>query len=91
MENEINSELENIMKEVSRNFSKPWNNQLLKIFEQGGGTLSSKGEENLICNFHSEWGKKYVKFYGEYREKARSMPELKPLIDYLVKEGYEWV
>lgn len=91
MEKENNSEIENIMKEVSKKFSKPWNNQLLKIFENGGGTLSPKVEEDLICSFHTEWEKKYVRFYGEYREKARSMPELKPLIDYLDREGYEWV
>jgi hypothetical protein len=92
MENEINSELEEIMGEVSKNFSdKPWNNQMLEIFEKGGGILSNKEEENLICSFHTEWDKKYVRFYGEYKEKARSMKELEPLIKYLDKEGYQWV
>jgi phosphoglycolate phosphatase-like HAD superfamily hydrolase len=93
MKEEIKDEkLESLIKEVSRNFSnKPWNNSLREIFERGGGTLLNKEEENSICTFYTEWGEKYVKFYGKYKENTRSLKELKPLIDYLDKEGYKWI
>jgi hypothetical protein len=90
-ENAKNEELEKIMEEVSRNFSdKPHLHELSKIMEREGKKLSDTGEEVLICRFYTEGDKKYVQFYGEYKEKARSMKELEPLIKYLDGKGYSW-
>jgi hypothetical protein len=92
MKEEIKDEkLESIIKEVSRNFFNTHkNNQLRDIFNRGG--TPNKSITNIdLCSVYTEWGKKYVEFYGEYKEKARSMSELKTLIDYLDKEGYEWI
>jgi len=93
MDEEIkNSELERIMNEVNKNINdKPWRKEAADIISRGGGNLSSGVEIKDICRFFTEWGNKYVEFYGEYKEKARSIKELEPLINYLDKEGYHWI
>lgn len=88
-----NKELEGIMNEVSKNFSdKPWNDKLAEIFNRDNAVIKETHIKiDDLCAFYTEWGKKYVEFYGEFKQKARSIPELKPLIDYLDKEGYQWI
>jgi hypothetical protein len=85
-----NKELEGIMNEVSRNFSENHlNDKLADIFRRGGGNLRSVGEITEIATINET--DKIVEFYGDYKYKARSMKELKPLIDYLDKEAYRWM
>lgn len=93
MEKENNKELEKIMKEISKNFSdKPHKNKLAEIFNKDNNAVKNPHTTtNDICTFYTEWGKKYVEFYGEFKQKARSISELKPLIDYLDREGYQWI
>jgi hypothetical protein len=93
MEEEIkNPELEKIVNEISKNLSdKPHLRKLYGIIQNGGGKFLGGGEETQICTFYTEGGKKFVEFYGDYKNKARSMNELKSLIDYLDREGYLWI
>ncbi len=85
-----NKELEGIINEVSRNFSEnPLNERLANIFAKGGGTLISGGEITDIANINET--DKIVEFYGDYKNRIRSMGEFKPLIDYLDREGYRWI
>ncbi len=84
-----NKELEGIMHEVSRNFSEnPLNNKLAEIFERGGGTLISVGEIVNVASINET--DKIVRFYGDYKNRARSIKEFKPLIDYLDRNNYRW-
>lgn len=32
--------------------------------------------------------KKHAEFYGKYKEKGRSIKELKPILDYIHEKGY---
>jgi hypothetical protein len=91
MEEEIkDAELENILNQVNRNLSdKPWKHRMAEIISKSKN--SSAVEVVSLGHFYTENGKKFVEFYGEYKEKARSMKELQPLINYLDREGYQWI
>jgi hypothetical protein len=89
MEEKIrNEELENMVNEISRNFTnKPHLYAVSNIISSGKGRFLNIGDINNICINETE---KKVRFNGEYKDKARSMKELKPLIDYLDRNNYTW-
>lgn len=93
MKEEIKDEkLVRAMNEVSKNFSdKPHHHKASEIINLGGGTPSNSIDINRICKVYTEWGKKYVEFYGNYKNKARSIEELQPLIKLLDEDKYEWI
>jgi transcriptional regulator NrdR family protein len=92
MEKEIkNEELERIVNEVDKNLDKPWRQAVIEIISKQGGTLSPEMKLEGMCSFYTEDGINYVRFYGDYKDKARSMPELKSLIDFLDKGNYQWI
>jgi hypothetical protein len=92
MEEEIkDAELERIMNEVNSNFNdRPWRHKMAELISHGGGTLNSPGEQINLGRFYIENGEKFVEFYGDFKERARSIRELQPLINYLDREGYKW-
>lgn len=92
MEEEIkNEELERIVNDINKNFDKPWRRAAAEIIQRGGGTLINSGKIENLCEYYTENGVNYVKFYGEYKEKARLMNELKEFIDFLDKGNYQWI
>ena len=80
----MNKELENIFKQIATDLhNKPGKNELISLTGWGGG---EKKEELAVTLNETE---KKAEFHGEYRQKARSIKELKPLLDYLNSNSYE--
>lgn len=70
----MEKELENIINEINENLSKK--------------LVGWKNNENeLFVVFYDNT--KYAEFQGEFGRKARSIIELKPLLDYLDSNGYK--
>lgn len=83
----MEKELENIFKQIATDLhNKPGKDELIALTGCKGGWR----KEELIATFSEDGDKKVVQFQGKYRENPRSFPKLKPLIDYLDKNNYQW-
>lgn len=71
----MDEELEKIINEINGNLSD-------RLF------MKEKNEDELFVVFRDDI--KYAEFQGEFGKKARSIKELKPLFDYLDKNGYTY-
>ena len=90
MEEEIkHEEFEKITGEISgRLANDPWTQKAREIFERGGGTLLGGGGEIDAGEFCIENGKKYFKFYENYKA-THSKKEIETITNILKNEGYE--
>jgi len=80
----MEKELENILNEVAKNiYNKPKRDRIKTLFNE------KEINENTKLAVTINETDKYAEFHGEYKEKARSIKELKPLLDYIWKNGYK--
>jgi len=67
-------------------------NKLVKVLEKVNNNFSKRAyssngnKEEPFFHIYEE--SKFVEFYGEFKDKARSMKELEPLFNYMNEYGY---
>jgi hypothetical protein len=74
----MDKELEGIMNEINEKIKN-------KLF------MGGREQNEPLVTFKEEGDNKYVKFHGRFKQKARSIEALKPLIDYLDRKNYTWI